>query len=76
MEKKIEIEFSNGTKIQVEEKKIWNIFGDLQEEYKSAIISIDGQEPAFYGMTDEEIEKEFSRIRKLKLKNQINRNRN
>jgi hypothetical protein len=69
MEKKIEIEFSNGTKIQVEEKNILKMFGDLQEEYKSAIISIDGQEPAFYGMTDEEIEKEFTRIRKLKIEN-------
>ena len=69
MEKKIEIEFSNGTKIQVEEKNIWKMFGDLQEEYKSAIISIDGQEPAFYGMTDEEIEKEFTRIRELKIEN-------
>jgi hypothetical protein len=69
MEKKIEIEFSNGTKIQVEEKNILKMFGDLQEEYKSAIISIDGQEPAFYGMTDEEIEKEFTRIRELKIEN-------
>ena len=66
MDKKIEIEFSNGIKIQVEEKNILKMFGDLQEEYKSAIISIDGQEPAFYGMTDSEIEKEFARIRKLK----------
>jgi hypothetical protein len=73
MEKKIEIEFSNGTKIQVEEKNILKMFGDLQEEYKSAIISIDGQEPAFYGMTDEEIEKEFTRIRELKIEN---RNKN
>ena len=69
MEKKIEIEFSNGTKIQVEKKNILKMFGDLQEEYKSAIISIDGQEPAFYGMTDEEIEKEFTRIRELKIEN-------
>ena len=73
MEKKIEIEFSNGTKIQVEEKNIWKMFMNLQEEYRSVIISIGGQEPAFYGMTDEEIEKEFTRIRKLKIEN---RNKN
>lgn len=66
MDKKIEIEFSNGIKIQVEEKKIFKKFGDLQQEYKSAIILIDGQQPAFYGMTDSEIEKEFTRIRILK----------
>ena len=65
--KHIEIEFSNGTKIQVEEKLIHSLFQDLQNEVKSSIILIDGQSPAFYGMTDAEIENEFSRINKLKL---------
>lgn len=66
-ERYIDVEFSNGTKIQVEEKLIYSLFSDLQEEYKSSIISIDGQQPAFYGMSDAEIENEFSRINKLKL---------
>ena len=61
MENKIEIEFADGKKMKVAGMDS-EIFGALQEKYKSAIIKIDGQLSAFWGMTDIEIEKELKRI--------------
>lgn len=57
----IEIEFANGIKISILGMDS-EIFGALQEKYKSAIIKIDGQPSAFWGMTENEIEKELQRV--------------
>jgi uncharacterized protein (DUF433 family) len=64
---KIEIEFANGEKTEVDEMNSI-VFDFLQEKHKSPIVHIDGQNPAFWGMTESEIQKEFTRIKNLKLK--------
>jgi hypothetical protein len=65
---KIEIEFANGEKTEVDEMNSI-VFDFLQEKHKSPIVHIDGQNPAFWGMTESEIQKEFTRIKNLKFRN-------
>ena len=55
------IEFSSGHKLYVP-KMDSVIFNALQEKYEEAIVKIDGQPAAFWGMEKNEIEKELDRI--------------
>jgi hypothetical protein len=59
----IKIEFANGEEIKVGVIN-GNVFSELQKQYKSAIIKIDGIDAAFYGMTESQIKKELKRIKK------------
>jgi uncharacterized membrane protein YgcG len=57
---KIEIEFADGKTTTV--SKLDSEIFEILQRYNGAIVKIDGQPSAFWGMTDVEIQKELNRI--------------
>lgn len=55
------VEFSDGQTMEVE-KMDAAVFCRMQLDHKKPIVKIDGNRAAYFGMKDEEIEKEYERL--------------